>query len=242
MEDWGLEGLTESQNVTLYHGTTKTFQTFDLQKSRQELVDSYYGVGIFLTPSKHVAEKYANANRNIGFEPSIIDDLKRKNHAAGAFMQQLYTHGDDAWDIWTRDYFGLGPGDDYGEALEKEAGGVDPNTIADICRFIIGSKLKSSIEDDGALSLFSQSTGMPDWAYDQLEEAGLDADKYRPKVYTVSVRAENTLVTANRAQARAARKKGFDCVVYYGTGLVDNVPEVAMFNPHKVRITHVEVA
>lgn len=241
LEDWNLEGLTQARPVTLYHGTTKSFHTFDPSKSRSELVDKYYGAGVFLTPSKRVAEKYAEANRNIGFEPTLIDDLKTKNAPAAVFLQALYTRGDAAWDLWTPETLGVAPGDDYMEALTKLTGGIDPNTLADVGRWILGSKVKSMMQEDDTLSLFSQSTGMPDWVYGQLAEIGLDADKYRPKVYTVTVTVSNTLVTANRAQARSAKRKGYECVVYYGTDLVDGVPEVAVFNPHKVKIGHVEV-
>lgn len=242
LEDWNLEGLAQGQQVTLYHGTTQSFQAFDLQKSRPELVNAYYGVGIFLTPSKRVAEKYAEANRNIGFDPSLIDDLRRKNAPAADFMNILYTKGDAAWDMWSREALGLGPDDSYMDALEKMAGGVDPNTLADICRWVLGSKLVSAVkEDEGFVNIFHQSTGMPDWVYNLLDEVGLDSAKYRPKVYTVSVVAQNVLVTASKAQARSAKQKGYDCVVFHGADLVSGVPEVAVFHPRQVKVTHVEV-
>lgn len=67
LSEYNLKGLRTGQPVTLYHGTTRLFRTFDMNQSRDELVDSYYGKGIFLSPSKRVAALYANANRNIGF-------------------------------------------------------------------------------------------------------------------------------------------------------------------------------
>jgi hypothetical protein len=71
-----LEGLLSGEPTVLYHGTTRSFRAFDMSKSRGELVDKFYGAGIFLTPSKRVAEKYANANRNIGFDPEIIGGVR----------------------------------------------------------------------------------------------------------------------------------------------------------------------
>lgn len=241
LDHWDLGGLLRGENVTLYHGTTKSFHTFDMSKSRKELVDSFYGVGIFLTPSKYVADLYAYANRNIGFDADIIDDLRSHNPKAAAVLKTMYDLGNDAWDLWTPQFFGVEPGGGYMEAIEQLAGGVDPNTLSDVCQYIIGSKMApSSSKNDGPM-LFNQSTGMPDWVYNDLDKIGIDSAKYRPKVYTVTVKVGNTLVTANKSQARAARSKGYDCVVFHGSDLVDNVPEVAVFDPHKVRINHVEV-
>jgi len=244
----GLEGLTNGTPVTLYHGTTKSFKTFDMAKSRRELVDNYYGGGIFLTPSKRVAWKYARANRNIGFEPEIIEDLKRINHPAGEFLRVLYAKGTDGWESFMREqgFFDDNPPPDVGQVdfvgFEKYLG-VDPNTIGDLAGYVIGSKTKplGMGEDEGALSLFSQSTGMPDHVYGLLDELGLDSTVYRPKVYTVVVTASKTLVTPSKAQARSARSKGYECVVYYGSSLVDGEPEVAIFDSSHARITNVEV-
>lgn len=241
LAEWGLDGLTKGQRVTLYHGTTRTFHAFDMQKSRTELVNRYYGAGIFLTPSARVASDYADANRNIGFDTSLIDDLKQKNPKAAAFMRTLYERGDAAWDLWSPETLGVSR-EEFGDAMEKLAGGVDPNTLADVCRFVIGSKITEEPRDDGGfVDIFSRSTGLPEWAYSQLDEIGLDSNRYRPKVYTVSVLVKNTLVTASKAQAKSAKAKGYDCVVFYGADLVQGVPEVAVFDSHAVTITHVEV-
>lgn len=232
-----LEGLTTGQPVTLYHGTTKMFQRFDLKKSRDELVNDFYGPGIFLSPSKRVAERYAEANRNIGFDPDIIDDMKRKNPNAGAFLQSLFDKGNDAWDIMFESLDSPYPGD----ALQEHLKGVDPNTLSDIASYILGSKVTPLGGGPDALDMFSTRSGAPSYVYDQIDELGLDSKAYRPKVYTVAVKATNPLVTANAGQARNAKKKGFDCVVYHGTRLVDGVPEVAVFDPRLVTIKSIEV-
>lgn len=240
-----LEGLAESRPVTLYHGTTRLFRSFDLQQSREELVNNYYGKGIFLTPSKRVAEQYAEANRNVGFSPSIIADMKRKNANAGKFLQSLVDHGKDAWYLvaqeegfWREDPE-PGQGTFDSEGLEKYLG-ADPNTLSDIAGYIVGSKVTPLGTDDGH-NLFSTSTGAPEWLYKDLDEVGLNSKVYRPKVYTVSVVVSKPLVTSIKAQARRALSQGYDCVVYHGTDLVAGIPEVAVFDPHKVRIKHIEV-
>lgn len=241
LSSWDLEGLALGLPTTLYHGTTRSFKKFNIGMSRDELVDKYYGAGIFLTPSKRVAESYANSNRNIGVDPSIISELKSKNRKAGDFMELMYKVGNDIWDMYSREALGLGPDDDYVEAITKVTGGVDPNLIADLCGWIIGSKKTPVGSNDDALSLFSQTTGAPSWIYDTMDEVGVDSNEYRPKVYTVVVTVSNPLVTNSKPRARSAKSKGFDSVVYYGQGIVSGVPEVAVYNANDVKITNVTV-
>lgn len=236
----GLEGLPEGRPTKLYHGTTRSFTRFDLSRSRTELVDRFYGVGIFLTPSKHVAEDYAGANRNAGFDRSIIEDLKRKNPKAGAFLEQLVERGSDVWDDYTPETLGVEPGEAYQQAMYKAVGGIDPNTIMDVAQFVIGSKIRSN-RDEGPVNIFNMSTGLPDWAYRDVESLGLDSDVYRPKVYTCVVTVKKTLITASKSAARSAPSKGYDSVIYYGSGLVGGVPEVAVYDSSSVKITGVDV-
>lgn len=235
---YDLEGVLTGQPVTLYHGSTRLFHKFDMSKSREDLVKNYYGSGIFLTPSKKVAGRYAEANRNIGFEPEIIDDLKSRNRPAGEFMQDLFSKGNAAWDDLIDKMKELYPDEAPGVAVDKYLG-VDGNTINDVCGYIIDSKIEPLGRD--APTLFSMSSGAPDYVYDNLDEIGIDSSKYRPKIYTVSVTVKKPLITASKAQAKSARSKGYDSVVFYGSDLVDGVPEVAVFDPGDVRIKHVEV-
>jgi hypothetical protein len=247
LSHYGLEGLPEGQPVKLYHGTTASFRKFDLNKSRDELVNRFYGKGIFLTPRKQVAAEYAEANRNIGFDPSIIGDLKRKNSQAGEFLRKIYELGSDAWEAYAREngFWNDNPPEGQGTmdivGLEEQVG-VDTNTLSDIAGYIIGHKpFGSSQNDSGFVNIFDQSTGAPGWLYDSLDEVGLDSTKYRPKVYTVSVTVSNPLITASKAQARKARSRGYDSVVFYGSDLVGGIPEVAVFNPRDVKIQRVEI-
>ena len=245
---YDLEGLTDGSTVILYHGTTKQFDRFDVSKSREELVKDYYGGGIFLTPKKPIAWDYAQANRNIGFDPSLIGELKKVNPNAGDFMERLYKTGRRAaWDellevTLPKKYPGIVPH----EAVDKYFGSADPNTIEDIAGYLIGSKAYDKPDDDTMEQLMglmggNQRTGAPDFLYNDLDELGLDGDKYRPKVYSVAVKGiTNPLITKSLAQARRAKSKGYDAVVYYGSQAVGGVPEVAIFDPHKVKILKVE--
>jgi hypothetical protein len=237
LAQWGLEGLMMGKPTKLYHGTTRLFRKFDLKQSRDELVKDYYGSGIFLTPSRRVAADYAYANRNKGFPKDVIDKLKRKNKNAGAFLQALYDEGDRAWDTY---------GEKHGivTAVEwdQHLGGLDANTIGDVAGYILGSKVKPLSSGGGDFSLFNYTAiGLPDYVYDNLEELGIDSKPYRPKVYTVMATVRNPLVTQSQAKARGARASGYDSVIYYGPFLVQDVPEVAVFDPKKVRITKIDV-
>jgi hypothetical protein len=211
------------------------------------LVKKYYGGGVFLTPEKRIAWRYAEANRNIGFDQSIIDDLKSVNPNAGTFLESLYKKGfEGGWDELLEITLGGLTGDKLHAAIERHFKGVDPNDISDVAAYVVGSKAIGETRDGTLEELMGvmtgrQTTGAPDYIYDSLDRIGLDSTKYRPKVYTVTVRGiHNPLVTKNLGQARRARSKGFDAVVYYGSEAVGGVPEVAIFDPRKVKIVKVE--
>lgn len=246
--EYGLEGLRTGKPVTLYHGTTQLFRSFDMARSRGELNEGYYGNGIFLTPKKRVAELYANANRNIGFTPSIVADLKRKKPAAGRFLEILVEHGDGGWRFALKEA-GFwrevpGPGEGHVDLVGFEDYlGVVPNDVSDLAAYIIGSKVMPLGSDTDSVleELMGRATGAPDYVYDNLDSLGLDSKTYRPKVYTVSVTCSNPLVTKRKAQARNARSKGYDSVFFYGSDLVQGVPEVAVYSPRNVKIRKIEV-
>lgn len=241
-EYYGLDGMLRGEPVTVYHGTTASFRQFSTSHVRKELVNKFYGGGLFFTPSERVARQYADANRNIGFPMSLVDDLRSKNRKAGDFLQGLYERGRSVWGDYTRESLELGPDDDYGDAVQVAAGGVDPNTLRDISEWIIGAK-EGPTRDDGFADIFNPSTGMPGWIYDSLDEVGLESFDYRPKVYTVRLSGmERVLVTKKKAEARSARSKGYDAVIFCGSDLVGGVPEVAVFNPSQVRVVKVELA
>lgn len=251
LRELGLERLATGASVTLYHGTSAAFSEFDIAKSRDELVNEFYGRGIFLTPSKSVAWKYANANRNMGLPVSVIDDLSQVNRNAGSFLRALYEKGHAGFEPYARahgfwrDDPAPGEGMFDSGGFDRHLGGVDANTLIDIAAHIIGSAKKQAPPDASQelMDLFhgSGGTGSPDWLYDNLDEVGLDSTKYRPKVLTVVVRVDNPLVTASKAEARKAPSKGYDSVVYYGSDLVGGEAEVAIYDASKAKITHVEV-
>ena len=241
---YGLEGLLTGRPVTLYHGTTATFTRFDLSKSRDELVEQFYGKGIFLTPSKRVAWKYANANRNMGLPVDVIADLKQVNRPAGEFLEAVYREGAAGWESFARS---KGLWDDATGHIDfdglRKLLKSDPNTVSDIADHIPGAKKTAPTDDVSGelMDLFHGSTGSPEWMYDLLDEVGLKGEHYRPKVYKVQATATNTLVTASKSEARKARSQGYDAVIFHGADLVDGVPEVALFDPNHAKVLGYEV-
>ena len=236
--------------MTLYHGTSAMFSDFSLAKSRDELVNKFYGRGIFLTPSKRVAWQYAYANRNMGLPVSVIDDLSRVNRNAGSFLRALYEKGQDAWGLYLkahgfwRDDPAPGEGKFDQINFNRHLDNINDNTLLDISKHIEGTAYRNQAPPDASqelMDLFSDGgTGSPSWLYDHLDEVGLDSTKYRPKVLTVVVRVNNPLVTASKSEARKAQSKGYDAVVYYGSDLVGGEAEVAVYDARKAKITHVE--
>lgn len=224
-----LQGLLDGEPTILYHGTTAEFTKFDLSYAREDLVDQFYGRGIFLSPSKSVASKYARANRNYGLPKSLLTALPPK---VRPLMLAFYDHGRDGWNLYTES-----TGLDFSDI--KESIGVDPNDVADIAGYIEGSKYELFGSVD-SLSLFNESTGRPGWVLDSLEKIGVDPRPYTPKVYSVQVKAERPLVTRSKSVARAAPSRGYDCTIFHGPDLVGGVPEVVFYDPSKVKIIGVD--
>lgn len=242
---YGLDDLVRGGSATLYHGTTRQFQRFDTAHIRHDLINRFYKApGIFLTPKKSVAVQYAGAARNAMIPVTVIDDLTRRNRGAGEVLGRMVREGRDAWDGLREDATAQFPdAESPFDALEQLAGGVDPNTLMDIAQHIEGSKYVDAPEAETLFDLWGGAPkGTPAYIFDDMDAVGLDSSAYRPKVYTVSVSGlDRVLVTKSKSEAGKARSQGYDAVVFCGADLVDGVPEVAVFDPSKVRVTKVEV-
>lgn len=246
---YGLDQFVTGKPVVLYHGTTAQLTSFDIAKSRKELVDKYTGTGIFLTPSKRVAWDYATSSRNKGFPETLVDDLKKVNGPAGEFLEFLVKHGQPGWEMFwkkhglLRDNPPPGEGQLDSEKFKSILGNADPNTVMDVAQHVLGTAYEAPQGDDnGLLDLFGgTSSGTPDWLYNSLDELGLDSSRYRPKVYKVSAHATRVLVTSDKEEAKTAFASGYDAFVFTGEDLVDGVPEVAILDGSQVNILDVEV-
>ena len=237
----GLQDIVDHGTGILYHGSTRSFQKFDTRYVRHNLVDKYYGGGIFLTPKKHVAEQYAGATRNASLPSSIIQDLSSIHPNAALLLQALVDEGGGAWDklfaIATKHY----PDETPAEALELWLG-LDPNLILDISEHVEGSRSARQTEETLFDLWGKTSLSVPSYIFDTIQQVGLNPEAYQPKVYTVLVSGlEKVLVTKSRSAAKKAHANGYDAVIFCGMDLVGNVPEVAVFDPGRVRILRREV-
>jgi len=223
---WNLNRFLQGGWTTLYHGTVASFDKFDMSYVRQELVDGFYGGGIFLTPSEEIAWEYAQANRNFGLPKTIIQDISRQHAEAGAFLSLVYKLGyEKGWEALIQS------GYQYGDTLN----GFDPQDISDLAPYIIGTKDPVSLTS----TIFGGALIMPDYIYDFIDDLGLDSTVYKPKVYVVVGKATKVLITDNMSEAKRAPTQGYDGVIYFGSATVRGVPEVAIHNPKNIRILRV---
>jgi len=223
---WNLNRFLQGGWTTLYHGTVASFDKFDMSYVRQELVDGFYGGGIFLTPSEEIAWEYAQANRNFGLPKTIIQDISRQHAEAGAFLSLVYKLGyEKGWEALIQS------GYQYGDTLN----GFDPQDISDLAPYIIGTKDPVSLTS----TIFGGALIMPDYIYDFIDDLGLDSTVYKPKVYVVVGKANKVLITDNMSEAKRAPTQGYDGVIYFGSATVRGVPEVAIHNPKNIRILRV---
>lgn len=246
LDTYGLRALVRGGEATLFHGTTRSFRRFDSAYIRHELINQFYKApGIFLTPRREVAVVYSTAARNTMIPATVVDDLTRINRGAGEVLGKFVTQGYDVWDGLFEDAVARFPdAESPVAALEMVTGGVDTNTLMDIAKYVEGSRAaEGSTSETTLFDLWGMTpTGTPDHVFTDLESVGLDADPYRPKVYTVEVSGlEQVLVTKSKSEAAQARRNGYDAVVFCGSDLVGGVPEVVVFDPSKVRITKVDV-
>lgn len=226
------ERIGKGAPLVLFHGTTEQFASFDLKKSRKELVEDFYGEGIFFTTSKAAAWQYAYAARNQGLSPEVIAALGRKNRGAARVLAAFVEHGRDVWEQ---------PGVTVA-SLEEASGGVEANTLMDLAQHVRGSRYVDPVDEREEImrALLGGGYGVPDWVFKKLRGLGVDPKPFMPKVYTVEVRVDRPLWTASTDKARRARKLGYDSIVYYGPNLVEGAPEVAVFDPRRVKILKVE--
>jgi hypothetical protein len=231
--------FVEGKPVIAYHGTTRLFSKFDMGYARESLVNKYYGAGFFFSSSESVAWMYAEGNRNVGFDEGIVEDLKKKNRRAGELMEALVREGVDAWEGFLEKH-GV-------ESLVDLEGyiKVDPNDVADLAGYVLGSKvvpigMRDEVEQVFDVLHGGGSRGTPDWIFNVIERLGLSRMRYEPKVYKVELRATNVLVTGDRGKAKKARQNGFDGLVYTGSDLVRGVPELVVYNPSQIRILDIK--
>ena len=222
--DKSIKRFTKGKSITVYHGSNRSFKNFSLKKSRSDANASFQGDGIFFTTDKTVAKKYATASRNANFDKDILRELKKSNSDIGKFAQELYDKGTDAWSNV-----------DLIKKLDKM--GIDPNDISDLTEWIAGSKNLLPNGGGTTMEMFSTKTiSVPNHIIDIAQKFGVKDNLLFPKVYTTRITGENILVTSIQSEVRTAFKKGYDAVVYTGSGTVDDIAEIIIYNPDAIKI------
>ena len=174
-----------------------------------------------------VAAKYATASRNANFEFGIIKELKRKNKNVGEIAERLYYKGDSIWQ--DKDTLRL--------VNLVEDSGVDANDIADLVEWIAGSKTEMSGGGGTAMTMFSNSTlSVPNHIVEIARKFGVKKNLLEPTIYEVKVTGKNILVTSSQQKAKSAFNNGYDAVIYTGSGTVDDVAEIIIYNEDNVSI------
>lgn len=224
--------IIKGDPCVLYHGTTHHIDTFDIKKSRTELNSSYYGDGIFLTPDINIAWKYAYANRNVGFEVELIEELKNYNRELGVLLEDFYKHGNDVWNF---------------KKYKNEDGtfkdfDVDPNNIADIAEWIPNSKLRSDrnkhYQNVTSFDLFGSDSGFNlSWFADELKKLGIKKYIPYPRVYSVIYKTDPDKVIVSDKEVKSSR---YDTVVFIGDDLVEGTPEIQSFK-HNLKPSFVKM-
>tara|TARA_Y100000593_G_scaffold43017_1_gene82341 strand:- start:770 stop:2065 length:1296 start_codon:yes stop_codon:yes gene_type:complete len=222
-----IDDFSKGKTVTLYHGSNRKFDKFRIAKSRSDANAQFQGDGIFFTTDRMVAAKYATASRNANFEFGIIKELKRKNKNVGEIAERLYYKGDSIWQ--DKDTLRL--------VNLVEDSGVDANDIADLVEWIAGSKTEMSGGGGTAMTMFSNSTlSVPNHIVEIARKFGVKKNLLEPTIYEVKVTGKNILVTSSQQKAKSAFNNGYDAVIYTGSGTVDDVAEIIIYNEDNVSI------
>jgi len=250
--------------LILYHGTNRKFTNHSLEKSRTELNDRFQGDWICYTASEDVAWKYANAARNQCIEKEaflteteaylnkIFPDKLLNSFLVDSFKTLMEGGFEDAWDIIGEKYskiFDVTINDavphffkrlrNY-EALDPE---FDFNDFYDVLEYVEYSKYGQSDESSMIMNMFNNTVDeIPQYVTDFLKSKGYEKSLPEPKIIKSQVDATNVLETSSREEARMAREKGYDLVIYSGPDCVDDEPEYLIAEPSQVRMQSMIIA
>jgi hypothetical protein len=239
--------LHSGKPITVYHGTTSDFKTFDAKYMRDELLNQsqYIGAGFFFAVSEATAYKYADSGRNSVITYDEVFPLLKKGLPSEVYQyaNHLYRHGWD--DKLTEMMMEKAPsGMTRGEYLDTI--GIDMNDVVEVVDAIHGSHGMSKAQADTLGDLFSMfsgssSSGRYAVAY-SLENLGISPDPILPKVLTCKVRANNVKLVRDLKEAKSARREGYDAIVWYGgEHLVNGEPEVVIFDAKNIQVTNIEI-
>lgn len=214
----------KGQGEILYHGTNKNFDNFDIKKQKNiRNKEIGAGDGVYFSPNKEVAEKYAGASANANFDISSINEVSKKYPNSARFLKELVEKGDDAWknkSLW--------------KLSEKE--GIDPNLLSDVSEYIYGSKTYK-IESSGdeimrLLGSGKQTLDIPDYIIEKAKKIGISEPKRQVKEVFIS---PNAKVFETKDRKLAQNIKGYDVIKITDKQGVDGVPEYLVKNTNVIK-------
>lgn len=227
--------ILESQERLLYHGTNKDFDSFDIEKeyrSRNEKLGA--GKAIYLSPSKEVAKKYAEANANASFNKVIIQELKEKNELAAELLELIYIQGyEKGWDVFLEKY-------GYAGVDKMEEEGYNPNDVSTLAPYIRGTK---DVETEEPTNFFNTTTSaeMPEGIINIAKSLGIKSIPVEPKILTVRLKPQAKLKEIGftedlKREVEQAKQERYDALEFISDNSVDGIEEIAVFNP-KIIVT-----
>ena len=221
--------FSQGKKITAYHGSNRKFDKFSIQKSRSDANASFQGDGIFFTTDKGVAKQYASASRNANFDKDILREIRKIDNDLGQFADDLYNIGDDAW------------GDSIALIKKIESKGFDVDDLGQVIEWVAGSKTTMPSGGGTAFEMFSNSTlSVPDHILKMAEKLGVKDNLLNPNVYKVEITGKNILVTSSQSASKSALKNGYDAVIYTGSGTVDSMAEIIIYNENAITIKSIE--
>lgn len=244
-----------SEKFILFHGTNRNFNNHLENKHRTKINEKFQGDWICYSPSEEVAWKYVDAARNQNIDPDFFFSdlsqlLSHSNSADNKYiyllLRNIYKHGHtEGYDRTIRTYGSekkiLSDPDihffrNVHNTVSKELN-FDINDITDIISYLEGAKQES---DDDSLELISNTLNgqikeLPHFVIETLEELGFSQSIPKSRVIKSEVIADNILRTDDPEEAKKAREKGFDLVIYNGENTVDNEPEYLIANSSQIK-------
>ena len=211
-----VQRLADGEGILVYHGTTRNFDEFDIDRSRTWMNKEYQGDALFFSLDRDVAERYAYASRQASLHPDVMDEIERNNPEAAMFIRNIYEHGyEKGWEK-NLEHFGA-------EGI-WDIGGVDGNELSDLVDYIEGAKIDPREGEDLARLIFSMETkSIHEGDLETLRKLGVVENYPNSQVYVVKIESDDVWVTNNRVTAKVW---DHDVVVYFGPDSVDDVPEI----------------
>ena len=236
-----LKLILNGEQSYAFHGTNREFDKFEPSQVRKWRADKFLGEGIFLTPNKDIAIKYANANANVELPITLLDDAKKIDKELYDFMYSLYYKGNIAWQLPEFEKFVSSTYDKEKQTfIYNNKFNVDCNDIAEIVNLIPGSKSyddynKDSKNDDGFFNIFgTSSSALNETTIKLLKELGFG--DYSPKIFTVLING-TTSVLMSKNVSEIKNSKKYDIIIAYNVpNLIKDVPEIIIHKPELLNI------